>query len=107
MIMAFVLAAIIAVQADYALIKGAVFTAEGRSFPGARLTVVRVDVDEKQQKKSRKEMISDRIGEFAFRVEPGPAKYRLTVEAKGFAVQEREVEITGDERTDISIVLKK
>ena len=94
-------------QAGYSLIKGTVFTAEGRSFQGARITVVRTDVDDKRQKKSRKVGASDRLGEFAFRLDAGPAKYRLTIEAPGFPKQERDIEISGDERTDLSIVLKK
>jgi len=94
-------------QTSYSLIKGTVFTAEGRSFPGAKVTVVRTDIDAKQQKKSRREAVSDRLGEFAFRLAVGPAKFHLTVEAAGFPKQEKNVEISGDERTDVTIILKK
>src|SRR5688500_7098190 len=88
---------VLSVQTQFALIKGTVFTPEGRSYRGATITVVRSGVDEKQVKKSRKETVSDGLGEFAFRLESGPAKYRITVEAKGFPTQERDVEIAGDE----------
>jgi len=37
----------------------------------------------------------------------GPAKFRATVEAPGFAKQEKDIEDMGDERTEISVVLKK
>jgi hypothetical protein len=37
----------------------------------------------------------------------GPAKFHLTVEAPGFPKQEKDVEVGGDERTDISVILKK
>ena len=37
----------------------------------------------------------------------GPAKFHVTVEAPGFAKQEKDVEVVGDERTDISIIVKK
>jgi carboxypeptidase family protein len=94
-------------QANYSLIKGTVFTAEGRSFAGAKVTVIRADIDEKQQKKSRREAVSDRLGEFAFRLAVGPAKFHLTVEAPGFPKQEKDVQISGDERTDVTIILKK
>ena len=94
-------------QANYSLIKGTVFTAEGRSFPGAKVTIIRADLDAKQQKKSRREAVSDRLGEFAFRLAVGPAKFHLTVEATGFPKQERDIEIAGDERADVSIILKK
>jgi hypothetical protein len=66
-----------------------------------------MDIDAKQQKKTRREAVSDRLGEFAFRLAVGPAKFHLTVEAAGFPKQEKDVEISGDERTDVSIVLKK
>ncbi|HYR90758.1 MAG TPA: carboxypeptidase-like regulatory domain-containing protein [Terriglobia bacterium] len=94
-------------QANYSLIKGTVFTAEGQTFQGAKVTVIRADIDAKQQKKSRREAVSDRLGEFAFRLAVGPAKFHLTVEAAGFPKQEKDVEISGDERTDVSIILKK
>lgn len=105
--LALVTTAIFAAQSNYSLIKGTVFTPEGRSFQGAKITVVRSDVDAKQQKKSRKEAISDRLGEFAFRLDVGPAKFHLTIDAPGFAKLERDIQIATDERTDVSIVLKK
>ena len=97
----------VSAQANFSLLKGTVFTSEGRSFQGAKVTVVRVDIDVKQQKKSRKDGISDSQGEFAFRLDVGPAQYHLTVEAPGFPKQERDVSIWRDEHTDVSIVLKK
>ena len=94
-------------QSSFSLIKGTVFTSDGHPVPGAKLTIVRSDADPKQQKKSRKETTSDRLGEFAFRMQVGPAKFHLTAEAQGFAKQEKDVEVAGDERADISVVLKK
>jgi Carboxypeptidase regulatory-like domain len=94
-------------QSNFSLIKGTVFTSDGRPVPGAKVTITRIDVEPRQQKKSRKETISDRLGEFAFRMDVGPAKFHLTVESQGFAKQEKDVEVAGDERADISVVLKK
>jgi len=94
-------------QTPYSLVKGSVFAPDGRAFGGAKVTAIRIDVDAKQQKKTKRESFSDRFGEFAFRLDTGPAKYRLTIEAKGYTKHEREVEVSGDERQDISIVLKK
>jgi len=94
-------------QTNFSLIKGTVFTFDGRPVPAAKVTIVRVDLEPKQQKKSLKHGISDRLGEFAFRMDVGPAKFHLTVEALGFAKQEKDVEVAGDERTDISVVIKK
>jgi len=94
-------------QKAFSLIKGTVFTSEGRPVPGAKVTILRSGVEPKQQKKSRKEAMSDGQGEFAFRMDVGPAKFQLTVEVPGFPKQEKEVEVAGDERADISVVLKK
>jgi hypothetical protein len=94
-------------QSNFSLIKGTVFTSGGQTVPGAKVTIVRADIEAKQQKKSRKETTSDRFGEFAFRMDVGPAKFHLTVEAQGFPKQDKEVEVAGDERADISVILKK
>jgi uncharacterized GH25 family protein len=94
-------------QKNFSLIKGTVFTPDGHPMPGARVTIVRTDVASKLQKKTHKESSSDSQGEFAFRMEAGPAKFHLTVEATGFPKQEKDVEVGGDERMDISVILKK
>ena len=94
-------------QKNFSLIKGTVFTADGHPIPGAKVTIARTDIDPKQQKKSRKESGSDSQGEFAFRMDVGPAKFDLTIEVSGFPKQEKDVEVGGDERTDISVILKK
>ena len=94
-------------QTNFSLIKGTVFTPDGHPALGAKVTIVRTDIEPKQQKRSRKERISDREGEFAFRMDVGPAKFHLTVELPGFPKQEKDVEVVGDERTDISVIFKK
>ena len=94
-------------QKNFSLIKGTVFTSDGHPLPGAKITITRTDAEPKQQKKSRKEGSSDLQGEFAFRMEVGPAKFHVTVEAPGFPKQEKDVEVGGDERADISVILKK
>lgn len=94
-------------QETFCLLKGNVFTPDGRSFAGARVVVDRTDIPEKDRKRFRREGSSDRSGEFAFRLAAGPAKYKVTVDAKGFAPEHRELEFIADERLDVSIVLKK
>ncbi len=90
----------------YALIKGTVFNSMGRSFPGVEIRVERIDVDEKDRKKWRQENRSDRIGEFAFRVPPGPSKYELTFRAKNFEIEKREIEVVADERVGLTVLLR-
>ena len=94
-------------QTNFCLVKGTVFSPEGRPVPGAKVVIVCVDIQPKQQKESLKQAVSDRLGEFAFRMNVGPAKFRVTVAAPGFAKQEKDIEVAGDERTDISVILKK
>ena len=94
-------------QTNFCLVRGTVFSPEGRPVPGAKVGIARMDIQPKQQKKLLKQAVSDRLGEFAFRMNVGPAKFRVTVEAPGFATQEKEIEVVDDERTDISVVLKK
>ena len=94
-------------QKSFSLIKGTVFTADGRPVGGAKVMIVRTDVDPKLQKKTRKESSSDSQGEFAFRMDAGPAQFHLTVAVAGFPKQEKDVQVGGDERTDISVILKK
>jgi uncharacterized GH25 family protein len=94
-------------QKNFSLIKGTVFTPDGHSVPGAKVTIVRTDLEPKQQKRTHKESSSDSQGEFAFRMDVGPAKFHLIVEVTGFPKQERDVEVRGDERADISVILKK
>jgi uncharacterized GH25 family protein len=101
------LASALFAQKSFSLVKGTVFTPDGHPAPGARVTIVRTDVEPKQQKKTRKESSSDQQGEFAFRMDAGPAKFHLAIEMSGFTKQEKDVEVSSDERTDISIILQK
>ena len=89
----------------YALVKGTVFTSIGRSFPGVEVTIERID-GEKDTKKTRRKTRSGAIGEFAFRLPPGPAKWEITFEVKNFDEEKREVEIVADERVDLTVLLK-
>jgi hypothetical protein len=91
---------------NYSLIKGTVFTAQGRPVQGAKVVIVRSDVDAKQHKKSRIEILSYRIGEFAFRLDVVPENFRLTAEFKRLQTAEKEIEVSGDERVDVSMVFK-
>ncbi len=90
----------------YALVKGTVFTNLGRSFPGVEIRAERMDVEEKERKKTRMETRSDAIGEFAFRIPPGPSKYEITFRAKNFEVAKREIEVVANERVALTVLLR-
>ena len=83
-----------------ALVAGTVFQKSGRLLPGAKVTVV-----DEEGKLKRARGITDRRGEFAIRVPAGRARYRVTVEAKGFQSQEKTVEIYESEKVSVNFQL--
>ncbi len=91
---------------SYALIAGTVFREPGFALPGAEITV-QLEPPAGAKRKAKTWMArSDGRGEFAVRVPAGQARYRLTVQAKGFTSQQRTVEIYGDERADLYFSLQ-
>ena len=74
-----------------------IFTERGFALPGARVRVRRSD-----EKKFRWEGASDHSGELAFRV-PQDAEYEMTVEARGYKMQTRQVDAREDNRADLTI----
>jgi len=92
--------------ASTALVAGTVFRESGLSFPGAELTLEAVPDSGKRSKGRSWKAVSDSRGEFAFRVPAGPARYTLTVSAPAMEPWKSQIEIQGEERVDLSIVLK-
>ena len=80
----------------YALLAGTVFTAEGLSLPGVKVTIKR-----KGDKKPQWKGVSDRRGEFAVRVPSGPATYEVTTHSKERKNQTQTVQIYGEERATV------
>lgn len=83
-------------QKSYALLAGTVFTAEGFSLPGVKVTIKR-----KGEKKPKWERVSDRRGEFAVRVPPDPATYEVTTHSDDRENQTKTVKVAGQERVDV------
>lgn len=81
---------------DY-VIFATVFNDRGFALSGARARVRRAE-----EKKFRWEAESDHQGELALRVPPGAA-YELTIEARGFKTQTRQIDTRQDNRTDLTI----
>lgn len=88
-------------EAVYALVAGTVFQQSGFSLPGAQLTVTPDPEAKPSGKVKRLKAVSDGRGEFAIRVPPVPMRYIVSVRAKGFRGQEKQVTIGGEERVDI------
>jgi len=87
----------------YALVRGAVLTADGYSLPSARVTIERVG--SKGFKKEEK--FAAEGGEFAFRVPVEKAIYKVTAEARGFEPLSKEVAVEGEEIRQVSLPLEK
>ena len=83
-----------------AVLFGNVFEEGGFSLRGARVVVWNAE-----RPKDRKETATDIQGEFAVRFPAGKAKYVVEVSAKGFAPETKAVEVTGDERVDLTFRL--
>jgi hypothetical protein len=76
-----------------ALLKGSVFNASGHSLEGAQIELARVMPDGTAQKIDGR--ITNELGEFAFRLLPSAARYRLTAKYSGLAPVVKEVDIEG------------
>lgn len=84
----------------YALLAGTVFSPEGLSLPGVRVTIKR-----KQDRKPKWDAVSDRRGEFAVRLPAGRDTYEVTTHSKDFTNQTKSVELAGSERVDLILRL--
>jgi Carboxypeptidase regulatory-like domain len=87
----------------FAVIRGAVLQGSGFTLPNATVTIERIDGG----KKFKQETISREAGEFAFRVKPDPAKYRISASAPGFQNGSIEVDIVSDEVRNVVVTLQK
>jgi Carboxypeptidase regulatory-like domain len=89
------------VQRSYALIAGTVFQESGLSLHGADVALEPHREDARTRKLKKLRAVSDRRGEFAFRVPAVSARYTIKVKRAGFAPQEQAVTVSGDERIDL------
>jgi hypothetical protein len=76
-----------------AFIRGSVFTASGRSFAAARVELARVEADGSLRKLDSR--VSNSAGQFAFKLAPERARYRVTAKADGMETAAQDVEIEG------------
>lgn len=85
-----------------ATIAGTVFRDSGFSLPGAKVTVeAQPESGSLRRKQKKVEVVSDARGEFAIRVPPVPMRYTVSVKAKGFKPDRKQVKIQGEERIDL------
>jgi hypothetical protein len=78
-------------EGSIAFVKGAVFSAEGRSVYGARVELSLVRADGTLKKIDGR--VSNESGEFSFRLQPQPARYRVTAKGEdGEAAKDVQIE---------------
>jgi len=80
-------------EASIARLAGSVFTAEGRSFPGVPVELALISADGTAKKIDGR--LTSESGQFAFRLSPDKATYRVTIKPQGAEPQTKDVEIDG------------
>jgi hypothetical protein len=85
----------------YAVVAGTVFRDTGASLPGAEVELVPGGNAEAGRNAKKMKQVTDARGEFAFRVPPDPAEYRVAVRASGYRAGQKQVAIHGEERQDV------
>ncbi|HEY0323787.1 MAG TPA: carboxypeptidase-like regulatory domain-containing protein [Pyrinomonadaceae bacterium] len=68
-------------ESSIAFLKGSVFDPSGRSVPGARVELARIEADGNLKKLA--DRVTTETGQFSFRLPPDKAKYRVTAKAGG------------------------
>jgi hypothetical protein len=68
-------------ESSIAFLKGSVFDPSGRSVSGARVELARVEADGSLKKLG--DRVTTETGQFAFRLPPEKARYRVTAKAGG------------------------
>ncbi len=86
--------------AEYALVAGTVFRANGLSLPGAEVSIEAAGASSGFKFK-KQHALSDARGEFAFRVPPVAMKYTVSAKAAGYQEQAKEAEVAGYDRVDV------
>jgi hypothetical protein len=90
-------------EGSIAFLKGAVFSAEGRSISGARVELALVRADGTLKRLDGR--VSNESGEFSFRLQPQPAHYRVTAKG-GDGEAAKDVQVEGAMVYRVALSLK-
>jgi hypothetical protein len=88
----------------YAVVSGSVFQENGYALPDAAVTVA---PEAQPGKAGTMEATSNARGEFVVRVPPGPLRYVVAVDAKGYQTLRKTVNIEGQERVEVTFQLQR
>jgi Carboxypeptidase regulatory-like domain len=92
-------------EGSIAHLRGSVFNAEGRSLGGARVEIARIEEDGSLRKID--DRVSNGYGQFAFRLPPARARYRVTAKADGMQTSTQDVEIDGAAIFRVALTLNR
>jgi hypothetical protein len=91
----------------YGLVAGTVFRNTGYALPGAKVAIsADPQTGQTPVKIQYPRAISDARGEFAFRVPISAMRYTVRAEMKGFEPQQKSVDMEGEIRMDVSLILQ-
>jgi hypothetical protein len=94
-------------EEPYAVVGGTVFRESGLSLPGAEVVIVPDPQPGQTSVKLRdSKAVSDSRGEFAFRVPVTAMRYTVRAKLKGFETQQKSVDIEGEQRSDVTLILR-
>lgn len=85
----------------YAVVAGTVFNDRGFVVRGATVSLT----PQGASKLKKQQAVTDARGEFAFRVPPVQGNWVARASIKGFMAAEKTVEVTGEERKDVTLEL--
>lgn len=91
-------------EGSIAFVRGSVFNGDGRSVPGVRIELARIEADGTTQKIDGR--VSNETGSFVFRLTPEVAKYRVTAKGYGEPVS-KDVDIDGAAVYRLAITVKR
>ena len=92
-------------RTGYALISGTVFNEQGFTVPGATVTLSPQELAKNNKQNKKQQAVSDARGEFSFRVPPVESGWILKASAKGLQTAEKQVDIDGEVRKDVTFQL--
>ena len=91
-------------EGSIAFIRGSVFSPDDRSAPNVRIELARIETDGTVKKIDGR--VTNEIGAFVFRLQPHPAKYRVTAKPSSGEPVSKDVEIDGPAIYRVALSLK-
>lgn len=93
------------------LVRGVVFDTRGLGVPGAKVKLERVPTEEEEKERKRigsyrRDYVTNSRGEFAFRLPPLRARYRLTAILAGYTTDSKIVDVGENEAVPVALTLE-